>query len=78
MLKSVFRKPDGSFHCGDHDYRLEQHEDRFDVVREDGEHVGAFVLQQSTAEVEAGALEPAVVSAIAKLLSNPRGLLPLQ
>ena len=78
------RRPDGAFEYGNELYRLEDRErDTFAVRRvRDGEVMGRlrFVDGRSDAEteVEGPVIEADVVRAIARLLDEPRGLLPLQ
>jgi hypothetical protein len=79
MRPTVTRKPDGTFHCADQDYRLHQDDDHFDVVRvSDGSKMGGFSWRGHAAELDGDAHDPSIVRAIAELMSGPRGLVPLQ
>lgn len=57
---------------------------RYSVVREsDGQEMGSFALDEighepSSKDVQSGAVEPELVLAIARLLAQPRGVLPIQ
>lgn len=78
-MHAVTRKPDGSFRYREQDYKLRQEFDHFDVVRlSDKATVGGFLLRGATVELDKASSEPNVVRAIAELLSQPRGILPLQ
>jgi hypothetical protein len=76
--------PDGSFDVSGARYRLvDRAEDVFDVVSEaDGAVAGCLRISHAGhtpgAEVMPGASAERVVRAIARLLSSPRGALPLQ
>jgi nitrous oxide reductase accessory protein NosL len=84
MTLTAHGRPDGSFEVAGTQYRLDQHGDHFVVIRAaDGERVGGFVLNdlpgpRGAAVIDGDTTEPAVVKAIAQLVSQPRGLLPLQ
>jgi hypothetical protein len=81
MTVHAVRKPDGSFEVRGERFRLDEvDQDRFDVVNvRDGVRVGSLHLDaHGAAGVDAGSGSIEVVRAIAKLLSQPRGSLPLQ
>jgi len=84
MHPKVHGEPDGSFAVSGVHYRLEQDGDHFAVVRSsDGVTVGGFQLNtlpraSRAAVIDEDSHDAVVVQAIADLVSQPRGLLPLQ
>ena len=84
MQPKAHGEPDGSFDVSGIRYRLEQNDDHFVVVRSsDGVAVGGFRLNalaraRSAAVIDEDSADVNVVKAIADIVSQPRGLLPLQ
>jgi hypothetical protein len=84
MHLKVHGQPDGSFDVSGVRYRLEQDGDHFAVVRSsDGAVIGGFrlnALPRATraAVIDEDSREAEIVEAIATVVSQPRGLLPLQ
>jgi hypothetical protein len=81
MSLRASRKPDGSFEVEGERFRLDEvAQGRFEVVNvADGVRVGRLHLDaHGAATAEPGSAVAPVVEAIAALLSQPRGMLPLQ